>query len=52
VLSASYSAALAVGPALGFALAREVSPYAFWAAVAAAMAAASVLWAWVAWSER
>ena len=52
VLSASYSVALAVGPALGFALARQVSPYAFWAAVAAAMAAASALWAWVAWSER
>lgn len=51
VLSASYSVALAVGPALGFALARQVSPYAFWATVAAAMAAASALWAWVAWSE-
>ncbi|HEX3758910.1 MAG TPA: MFS transporter [Kofleriaceae bacterium] len=52
VLSASYSVALATGPALGFALAGRVSPYAFWAAVAAAMAAAIVLWARVARSER
>lgn len=51
VLSASYSAALAVGPALGFALAAHASPYAFWAAVAAAMLAAMALWSCVARSE-
>lgn len=52
VLSASYSVALATGPALGFALAGRISPYAFWATVAAAMAAAIALWARVARSER
>ena len=51
VLSASFSAALAIGPALGFALAGHASPYAFWAAVAAAMLAAMVLWSRVARSE-
>jgi MFS family permease len=51
VLSASYSAALALGPALGFALAGHMSPYAFWAAVAAAMLAAIALWGYVARSE-
>jgi MFS family permease len=48
VLSASFSAALAIGPALGFALAGHASPYAFWAAVAAAMMMAMVLWSYVA----
>lgn len=52
VLSASYSVALATGPALGFALAGRISPYAFWAVVAAAMAAAIALWARVARSAR
>jgi MFS family permease len=51
VLSASYSAALAIGPALGFALAAHASPRAFWAAVAAAMLAAMALWSAVARSE-
>ena len=51
VLSASYSAALAIGPALGFALAAHASPYAFWVAVAAAMIAALALWSCVAESE-
>jgi predicted MFS family arabinose efflux permease len=51
VLSASFSAALAIGPALGFALAGHVSPYAFWATVAAAMLAAMTLWSYVARSE-
>lgn len=52
VLSASYSVALAVGPALGFALAGHASPWAFWAVVAAAMVAAMALWSRVARSER
>jgi MFS family permease len=47
VLSASFSVALAVGPMLGFGLAEHVSPYAFWAVVIAAMAAAMSLWAYV-----
>jgi MFS family permease len=51
VLSASFSAALAVGPALGFALAGHASPYAFWIAVAVAMLAAMALWSYVARSE-
>lgn len=52
LLSASYSVALATGPALGFALAGRISPYAFWAVVAAAMVAAIALWTRVAGSER
>ena len=51
VLSASFSAALAVGPALGFALAGHVSSYAFWVAVAVAIILASALWARIARSE-
>ncbi|MEO7730080.1 MAG: MFS transporter [Kofleriaceae bacterium] len=51
VLSASFSVALAVGPAIGFGLAAHLSPYAFWAAVAVAMLAAMGLWSYVARSE-
>jgi hypothetical protein len=48
VLSASFSAALAIAPALGFALVGHMSAYAFWAAVAAAMIGAMALWSYVA----